>query len=379
MAAQITFRVLDHPSNGLLYVAYSTAGFQHAGSGHDTNRQNHAILWSSQAGAFSDLNPAKAGRRALSSGINACDGSRQVGWAEFGNLRAALWSGTAESFVDLTPANSSGAVIYGLSGSQQGGYVLLPTRHAALWSGTADSFVDLHPPQAETSWVFAINGSQQVGQVDIHAALWFGTAASMVKLHPKGAYESYAYGTSGSQQVGMVRSFGSGYRAAFWSGTADSFIDLNPEGSVQSMAYGISGTWQVGAFDPKGGGFDSNAALWSGTASSLVNLHTVLGPDYKLSVAKSVFSDGSTIYVAGYALNSVTGVQEPILWTVTDPSAPRSTKLEITKDASNHPHIAVLGNSGMTFVLQSSKDLVTGIRWRPMSCPLTHRNMNPRN
>jgi hypothetical protein len=55
--------------------------------------ENHVVLWSGGADAFTDLGVGTA---------TAVGDGQQVGFDAFG--QAALWTGTPESFVNLTPA-----------------------------------------------------------------------------------------------------------------------------------------------------------------------------------------------------------------------------------------------------------------------------------
>ena len=117
------------------------------------------------------------------------------------------------------------------------------------------------------------------------------------------------------------------YRASLWSGTAGSWVDLHPAGASESVALGTSGTQQVGAArveDVVGGVY--RASLWSGTAASWVDLHSLLpgGPSaWRDSSAESIWSDGTTTYVAGSGHNLATGRGEALLWTLPlPPSCP---------------------------------------------------------
>jgi hypothetical protein len=143
------------------------------------------------------------------------------------------------------------------------------------------------------------------------ASLWSGTADSWVDLNPAGSTESSAYAASGGQQAGQAQ-VGGVYRASLWSGTADSWVDLNPAGSSESSAYAASAGQQVG------GAFVNDAwraSLWSGTADSWVDLHAFLPAGFAFSYATGISSDGVNMYVAGYGFNSVTSLEETLLWT----------------------------------------------------------------
>ena len=60
------------------------------------------------------------------------------------------------------------------------------------------------------------------------------------------------------------------------------------------------------------------AALWLGSRDSWLNLGAELGSGYTNSVGYSLWIDGSTTYVGGYAITS-SGETHAILWTIKEP------------------------------------------------------------
>lgn len=199
--------------------------------------------------------------------------TQQVGSTQFsGLLRAALWTGTASSYTDLTPTGASQAALYGTDGLSQVGYAIYGTSHAGLWSGTSGSFVDLHPTGASLSRAVAVDGTYQVGRV---------TTAGVT-------------------------------HATLWSGSAGSAVDLNPSGATYSEARSIAGTTVVGY--AKLAGVDK-AIVWDSLGSSWQDLGSLLPSHFSWSYASSVYDDGTTLWVAGVAMNTSTGTSEAILWT----------------------------------------------------------------
>jgi hypothetical protein len=181
----------------------------------------------------------------------------------------------------LNPSPQANSIAYAIAGNQQAGTVYLPTGpHAAIWSGAAASFLDLNPPGARTSEILATTGTQQAGFAAMagaaHAGIWSGTADSFVDLHPAGATDSKAHATTGAYQAGIA-----------W--------------------YEDPVSWRV-----------KHAMLWFGSADNYFNLHPVLGTGFYESEASSLWTDGTTILVAGHA-RTQEGYARPILWTITVP------------------------------------------------------------
>ncbi len=57
------------------------------------------------------------------------------------------------------------------------------------------------------------------------------------------------------------------------------------------------------------------AGLWSGSADSWEDLHALLAGSWSSSYAEGVWTDATTLYVAGYAIEEGSGRGEAILWT----------------------------------------------------------------
>ena len=276
---------------------------------------DHAGIWSGTPGSFVDLNPPGV----THSRILAVSGNQQAGDATlgFGFAHAGVWSGTAASFVDLDPTGNTGSsTALALSGSQQAGAANFGTSHAGIWSGTAASFVDLHPAGASSSLAYATVGSQQAGYFrlgnEYRACIWSNTASSFVDLNPSGSTYSVAYATSGGQQAGVANYSGSPH-AAIWAGTKLSFVNLRPAGADDSLAYATTGARQAGEATFSG---NSHAAFWSGTAASFVDLHSVLSNTFYVSHARSIWTNNSAVFIAGYANTTSPHHNHPILWIV---------------------------------------------------------------
>ncbi len=304
-----------HPTGATDSRLHDTTETQQVGSA-DFATLSHAALWTGTAASFVDLHPAGA----TLSYLHAIRDDQQVGTAFFGRPRAGIWSGTAASFLNVHPAGPTESEIFGTTGSQQSGYILSSgVRFAALWGGTIASFVNLNPAGATASRAYTTNGSRQVGYAIFagitRATMWSGSAAGVTDLHPAGAVYSTAEGIEDSPkfdaQVVGYAIIADRFHAALWSGTAASFIDLHPAGAVNSSAEGTNGTLQVG-YTSDGG--TSHAALWRGSAASYVDLHAFLAPNFSDSIARAVWSNGTTTLVAGYAFNITAKRFEAMLW-----------------------------------------------------------------
>jgi hypothetical protein len=277
----------------------------------------HAALWGGMSTEWIDLHPAGA----QYSGAHAIDNGQQAGIVRYVGdtfFHAALWSGSADSFVDLHP------------GGEQAGLARISSpSQAAIWRGSAASYVSLHPAGQEVSIATDTNGVRQVGRTrvsqvygDSHAALWSGSAESWVDLHPSDAAAdsgAQAISPDGSEQVGFVRvqvdTF-IDYHAAIWHGLADEWIDLNPPDAIFSTARDTDGTYQVGqAYVGESAPFYTyRAYVWKGSVETQVDLHALLPSQYTMSEAEGVYSDGSGVWVFGYAHRTGVQCDQAILW-----------------------------------------------------------------
>lgn len=294
---------------------------QQVGEANISN-QAHAALWSGRAASFTDLTPAFA----FSAILNGTSGNQQVGvvWQLNTMPHAGLWSGSAGSFVDIHPAGAYASEAHATSGSRQvgGTYVGPTTLHASLWSGSAASFVDLHPASAYYSIAVAISGNQQGGYAKFggeygseHAGIWSGSAASFLDLNPAGFQNSRVNAMAGIQQAGHASN--NAHHAGIWYGSAASFVDLNPPGAFGSDIEATTGDFQAGSAVFESG--YRHAVLWSGSASSFLDLHASLEPDFHISYATSIATNGLTILIGGYARNTADLSERPILWTIAVP------------------------------------------------------------
>ncbi|MBL9030299.1 MAG: hypothetical protein JNM80_01150 [Phycisphaerae bacterium] len=253
-----------HPAGAINSFAHKTDGVQQVGDISATGVVAHAALWSGSAASFVDLNPAGA-TTSFASGV---ENGVQVGRANVGGVfQASVWTGSAASWTSLHPAGADRSALFAISNGQFGGFARFGASqpaHAALWtSASPSSFIDLDPGVDPTwiSEVWSLHGGQQVGDYGplsggFHAALWTGSAASYVNLMPAGGLESSAFAVHSGYQVGYTN-FGSGAVAGLWNGTAASWEDLS------------------------------------------VNFPASLGIHVR-SFARDVWTDGSTLYVAGY-------------------------------------------------------------------------------
>jgi hypothetical protein len=147
--------------------------------------------------------------------------------------------------------------------------------------------------------------------------LWAGTASSWVNLNPAGYEQSGAYATSGTQQAGFAyfNGIGGGLKASLWSGTASSWVNLNPPNSGDCVVFGMNDQYQVGFAGLNNTAQYQTAVIWNGTAASCFDLGALLPTStYQASRAESVWSDETTLYVAGWAINDLTLRYEAVLW-----------------------------------------------------------------
>ena len=172
----------------------------------------------------------------------------------------------------------------------------------------------------------ATTGGQQAGFADSHAGIWTGTAESFVSLHPVNAVSSVARDTTGLLQAGYA--FYGGYtHAGIWHGTTESFVDMNPAGSSNSEIHATTDNQQVGfaIF-----GNETHAGIWFGSADSFLDLDASLGGNYGDSLAQDVWTDGSSILVAGQAEDIFSKNTHAILWTITPVPEPNTLTITIS-------------------------------------------------
>lgn len=291
---------------------------------------SRASLWAGTADSHVNLHPM--GIKFTSSFALATDGVQQGGYVGSGfMMNPAVWSGTAESFVnllpDVGPGPAQGGIVLAVDGGMQGGSVVAfpgDIGTASLWSGTPESWINMSPAGSTYSQIRGMRGNQQVGIAGFGggndmAALWNGTPDSFVSLHPAhipGIINSFLSATDGVQQVGNIRVGNAlSLRAAVWEGTPESVVDLHPGIGVQSFANAVSDGYQVGYINlTVESSEDDIAVLWNGTADSWVNLHAFLSAEYRYSRAESIVVEGNTIFVSGYAFNSIEQRNEAMMW-----------------------------------------------------------------
>ncbi len=307
--AQYTWKAIRlHVEGATHSECYADFGPYQGGYVKYSGQPGRAAVWKHDANTWLDLTPDWSGLGIIY-GMDDSGQAGQVGPADY-TYHAALWRGTPESAVDLNPGGQYfGSSAYAIRGDQQVGYAFHASnglQHAALWRGTPESFVDLHPPGGgQWSWseAHATDGEYQGGRFvpasgGIHAVIWNGTAASYVDLHPQGATASAIRGMAPGVQVGYVRWVAKPNHAALWRGTVASLVDLNPPGASQSEINATDGRNHGGAawLDSL-----SHAAVWLDGQEEVVDLHPLLGPGYIASVVKAIWTDGRTIYAAGFA------------------------------------------------------------------------------
>jgi len=292
--------------------------YQGGGYGSSSGGTAHAAVWQGSSGSVMNVAP-----QSNSAGITGMWADQMVGLVGF---RATLWQGS--TLIDLQPPGITYSVAYAVRNGEQVGDASPPAtdERAVVWHGTAASMVSLHPAgNVFASQARATDGTHQGGWVrygtfpnisGYHAAYWSGTAGSFLDLNPFGVSESYINGMAPGQQVGWTWTQATGTQAAVWSGASGTWRSFAVPGMGTSELLATTGTEQVGAVHP---GLPK-AAIWFNTASSYLDLHQFLGSNYYDSTATSVYRDGTTIYVGGWAHNGLTNSTEAILWTGTIPA-----------------------------------------------------------
>jgi len=324
--AQWTVTDLHPSATTSISRAWATTSARQGGSA-TVGGQDHASLWTNTSASWIDLHPVTGG----SSFIYALDGQQQAGVVALPSSTAALWSGTAASYVSLHPVTALYSVAAAARNGKQAGYARIGANyHASLWTGTAASWVDLHPATATASFALAIDGEQQAGSAIIanrdHASLWTGTAASWVDLHPVAAVASRVSGMHSGRQAGAVffnsiefPQFPVIAHASLWDDTAASWTDLHPAGAVSSEILAIEGDYQVGFVipEPSPNVQPARASLWMNTAATWEDLSIAIPGtpgQWGQSYATSLWTDATTLYIAGYAENLTTGNTHALLW-----------------------------------------------------------------
>jgi hypothetical protein len=195
------------------------------------------------------------------------------------------------------------------------------------------------------------------------ASLWNGTASSWLDLTPALARASSCKGISGNNQCGWVNFWDGGTGGGFpglrppvasaWSGTAASWLNLNPLSATESKAYAITGTGIVG--EATIGGV-TRASLWRGNAAGWVDIHPV---GYASSTARAIRSDGTNYQIGGYGLNSFTGREEAILWTI--PVNPITRNINGNLELQNTSTSGSGGNEAITWTLSNGVHSSSGV------------------
>ncbi len=345
-----------HPEGALSSRAYGTDNGQQVGNAvFGSSSGFRASLWYGTSLSWVNLHPGGA---AASQAYGIHNG-QAVGYVQNDSTsyaRASLWeSGISTSVVNLHPTGSDirGSTVYGIHNGQQAGNILLEGDYstfslATSWGGAATSYVDLSG--FTRSVALAVHDGVQVGYADFtnaengwrqRARLWSGTAESEVDLHPD--YDvpgSAAFAIHNGQQVGFVGSIDVRH-ASLWRGTAESWVDINPAEATSSEAYGVHDGLQVGyaTFDDV-----QHAVLWSGTADSAVDLSLALSGSWGNTVARDIWSDGNTIFVAGYGFNNATGRDEALLWAKVVPEPTSLGALVIFSLVARRRRIRAKGN-----------------------------------
>ena len=351
-----------------------TAG-QAVGSSQISAGVYNALTWSpSSVNAPVSLTPTGFS----SSTAIGTDGANQVGsgtgFATTGLTHALLWSSTASSYADLNPTalpgiNNSSAV--SVSGNQEFGSGFNSSTsnlHPILWTGTAGSAIDLTPTNLASTFVSCnaeqTDGVNQVGSGNVsgrfstngwHALLWSSSAGSAVDLTPTNyptLVNSFAMGVGGNQQVGLAYAqipsdpFTGPYnQAILWTGTGASALLLNPSSGFTQYgceALGTNGSQQVGV-GLTTAAYTGQALLWSNTAASVVNLHDDLP-----TTGSWNFSSAGTLNSAGTASGTAIGKLNGITATYAASWIPNTTTSAIVLYGSDTYQFAANATAGIS-------------------------------
>ncbi len=301
--------------------------------------QYHAAIWNGTAVNWVDLHPPGAASSiafsvAQVAGVVAGRKSVVVGGvAVLGGYHAAMWPsgggtvGGVPVWNDLNPAGANASLALCViadggavgTGTTEVGFATFGfLDHAGMWSGTGAQWTDLHP--TGPNWIglthshaVACDANQQVGYATIgtwHATVWSGSASSAVDLHPPGSTRSECAGVSGGVQVGNAI-IGGQRHATLWRGTPGSMVDLHPVQATASVSTSITGPWQAGDVTIAG---IHHASIWNGSAATWVDISPALGDGWGDSFARGIWRDGTTLFVAGEAINTQSGREVAILW-----------------------------------------------------------------
>ena len=250
-------------------------------------------------------------------------------------LSCAMSAGaTTYSFTDLGTLGGTYSIAYGINASGQvvGDSQIAgnTAQHATLWNGTTAT--DLGTLGGTQSIATGINASGQVagysytaGNTATHATLWNGTTAT--DLGTLGGTYSVAYGINASGQVaGYSYTAGNtALHATLWNGTTAT--DLGTLGGTNSATHGINASGQVVGWSYTAGNAAQHATLWNG--STLIDLNSFLDASkvsagWVLTEAWAINDNG---WIAGSAVNSLTGQQHAFRLSVTPVPEPASMAL----------------------------------------------------
>ena len=293
------------------------------GSSYRTaDRPFHAVRWS--GGPPTDLGTLGG---SYSSAYSINDSNQVVGSSyttgDTSN-HATLWNGTSKTDLGGIGTPAFGSVAYSVNNAGQivgvSSFSELGTvySHATLWQ--AGTVIDLDTLGGPNSTATAINANGTiVGSASlvlntaVHATKWVN--ASPQDLGTLGGRDSLARGLNDAGQVvGQSDAVGGGFRAVLWSG--NSLIDLGTLGGTSSTAADINNLgWIVGASNLAGNAA-SHATLWRGTVAIDMNQLVDSSVGQAGWVMVDAFSINDSGSITGTAVNSLTGIQQAYILTV---------------------------------------------------------------
>ena len=286
------------------------------------DRPFHAVRWNSGppvdlgtlGGSYSSAYSINGSGQIVGSSYTAGDASNH----------ATLWNGISKidlggiggyAFGNVAYSINNAGQVVGMSNFTEFGKLY---SHATKWeSGVA---MDLDTLGGTNSKAVAINSSSMiVGSAHLvhdsatHATRWLNGAP--YDLGTLGGRDSVALGLNDiGQIVGNSDTGSGGFRAVLWSG--NSIVDLGTLGGTNSTAEDINNFgWIVGASNLIGN-TASHATIWQGTVAKDLNMLLDISVAQAGWVLVDAFSINDSGSITGTAVNSLTGLQQAYVLTV---------------------------------------------------------------
>jgi hypothetical protein len=295
------------------------------------------VLWDVITRTPTNMRPTDAGANALPSGqtVNQVEYARIHGGGDgqfvgivltSGLNGPTVWNGGANTITMLNARYGANGVAWDAEANMQVGqygFAFTSVKRPSLWMGEAYSRIDLLPPGVREGVAYALDQGVVSGALftatNVHAALWplpLTQPQTWIDLTPASSTDAIIVAAEDGVQVGSAYfSVLPSQRAAMWRGTPETFVDLGALFGGSSEVRGTDGVWQAGASSDR---WTALATIWRGTAASWIRLHEYLpelpGGMATGSIATGVWSDGTMLYVSGYAAGGGYGSETAVLW-----------------------------------------------------------------